>query len=105
LPIPAAVYSVFPSGQIFALGLPDRLPPSSMEVLILAGDQDEVVGTRGAEVLLEWLADYPEELKEYRLVRSTPTLPARHEALKGLSDEATRTFWTPLDNLIEEARK
>jgi hypothetical protein len=105
LPIPAAVYSVFPSGQIFALGLPDRLPPSSMEVLILAGDQDEVVGTRGAEVLLEWLADYPEELKEYRLVRSTATLPARHEALKGLSDEATGTFWTPLDNLIEEARK
>jgi hypothetical protein len=50
------------------------------------------------------LEDYPDELKEYRLIRSTPALPARHEALKGLSDDATTTFWTPLDKLIEEAR-
>jgi hypothetical protein len=104
LPVPEAVYSVFPVGQIFGLGLPDRLPPSSMEVLILAGDQDEVVGTHGAEVLLKWLEDYPDELKEYRLIRSTPTFPARHEALKGLGEKATATFWTPLDELIREAR-
>ena len=104
LPVPEAVYSVFPVGQIDALGLPDRLPPSPMEVLILAGDQDEVVGTHGAEVLLKWLEDYPDELKEYRLIRSTPTFPARHEALKGLGEKATTTFWTPLDELIQEAR-
>jgi hypothetical protein len=73
-------------------------------MLILAGDQDEVVGTHGAEVLLKWLEDYPDELKEYRLIRSTPAVPARHEALKGLSDEATATFWTPLDELIQGAR-
>jgi hypothetical protein len=104
LPVPEAVYSVFPVGQIFGLGLPDRLPPSTVKVLILAGDQDEVVGTHGAEVLLKWLEDYPDELKEYRLIRSTPAVPARHEALKGLSDEATATFWTPLDELIQGAR-
>jgi Mg2+/Co2+ transporter CorC len=73
--------------------------------VILAGDRDEVVGTRGAKDFLAWLKRHPAARKTYRLIRSTAAMTATHEAPKQLTEASTRAFWRPIDVLVAEARR
>jgi dienelactone hydrolase len=100
LPVPAAVYSIFPVEPLALRKLPPF--PRSTRVLVLAGDQDEVVGTAGAQGFLRYLRAHGR--KEYRRIRSTPGLRAHHEAPKETTPLALRTFWAPLDGLVAGAR-
>jgi predicted esterase len=102
LPEPAAVYSIFPTGPIDGVA-PGRMPPGT-DVTILAGDQDEVVGTGGADQLFARLAPHPAAAKRYRLVRSTSGFVASHESPKDTSSHAFRVFWAPLDRLAARAQ-
>jgi dienelactone hydrolase len=102
LPVPRAVYSIFPTGPID--GVPPGRMPAATDVTILAGVEDEVVGTRGAEQLFRRLADHPAGAKHYRLVPSTSTFRASHESPKGASSHAFRVFWAPLDALTARAQ-
>jgi pimeloyl-ACP methyl ester carboxylesterase len=105
LPPPRAVYSIFPVDPISADPLGDRLPgPTRSRVLILVGEDDEVVSDFGAKFFWRWLAPVPAALKEYRVIRTTDALLADHEAPTYVSSPAVRrTFWAPLDRLIAEA--
>jgi acetyl esterase/lipase len=102
LPVPRAVYSIFPTGPI--AGVPPGRMPSTTDVTILAGADDEVVGTLGAEQLFSRLSGHPPGAKHYRLVRSTSSFRASHEAPKDTSSHAFRVFWAPLDILAARAQ-
>lgn len=102
LPVPSAVYSIFPTGPIE--GVPPGRMPSKTDVTILAGDQDEVVGTLGADLLFRRLAAHPAGARHYRLVRSRTAFVASHESPKDPSAHAFRVFWAPLDALSERAQ-
>jgi hypothetical protein len=102
VPVPHSVLSIFPTTRVPAK--PAGEPPSSVEFLLLAGDGDEVVGTAGAEDFLAWLESHHSERRTFRLVRSTDTLTASHEALKETNAASTETFWAPIDELIADAR-
>jgi acetyl esterase/lipase len=102
LPVPRAVYSIFPTGPI--AGVPPGRMPSTTDVTILAGDDDEVVGTLGAEQLFSRLSGHPTGAKHYRLVRSTSSFTASHESPKDTSSHAFRVFWAPLDTLATRAQ-
>jgi dienelactone hydrolase len=100
-PVPESVLSIFPPARV--PGRPAGTPPASVEFVVLAGDQDEVVGTAGADDLRSWLEESGRAV-DYRLVRSTGALTASHEALKETSDASTQTFWAPIDELVAAAR-
>jgi dienelactone hydrolase len=102
VPAPSSVFSIFPTTRV--PGRPAGTPPASVEFVVLAGDQDEVVGTAGADDFRSWLEESGRAV-EYRLVRSTDALTATHEALKETSDASTETFWAPIDELIADARQ
>jgi hypothetical protein len=103
LPVPAAVYGIFPTPPITEVALGPL--PRSARYLVLAGDRDEVVGTAGARVLWRRLARHPAARREYRLVRSRAGLLAFHKAPMETTPLALRTFWQPLDALVEQARR
>lgn len=97
LPVPRAVYSIFPTGPID--GVPTGRMASTTDVTILAGDQDEVVGRSGADQFFRLLAAHPTRSKHFRLVRSKPGFVASHEALKGTDAHVFGVFWAPLEAL------
>jgi predicted esterase len=102
VPVPASVLALFPTARV--PGEPAGSPPASVRFVLLAGDQDEVVGTAGADDLRAWLEENG-HTAEYRFVRSTADLAARHEALKETTEASRDTFWAPLDELIADARE
>jgi pimeloyl-ACP methyl ester carboxylesterase len=106
LPQPRAVYSIFPVDPIVIDPLQNRLPrPPTARVLILVGDHDDVVGDDGAKAFWKWLRPLPASLKEYRVIRTTEHLFADHEAPTAIySAPVRKTFWTPLDRLVDGAR-
>jgi len=103
LPVPVAVYSIFPTGPIPEVPL--RRLPHSLRYVVLAGEDDTVVGTAGPKALWGRLNAVPPQHKEYRLVRSTPSFRAHHEAPKEMTSTATRIFWAPLDELVARSRR
>ena len=80
LPIPRAVFSVFPAGLIYGAVLPAL--PESVRVLIQVGDRDAVAGQAGAQPFWAWLASHPPSRKRLEIVRSRPLLTATHAAPK-----------------------
>jgi acetyl esterase/lipase len=102
LPVPRAVYSIFPTGPI--VGVPPGRMPSTTDVTVLAGADDEVVGTLGAEQLFGRLSGHPPGAKHYRLVRSTSTFQASHESPQDTGTHAFGVFWAPLDALVVKAQ-
>lgn len=102
VPVPKSVLSIFPTTRV--PGKPAGTPPASVKFVMLAGDQDEVVGTAGADDLHSWLESNG-RTADYRLVRSSDALTASHEALKDTSAASTETFWAPIDELIRDARE
>jgi hypothetical protein len=103
LPIPRAVFSVFPAGLIYGAALPAL--PGSSRVLIQVGDRDAVAGSAGAQPFWAWLASHPTSRKHLEIIRSGPSLTATHAAPKLSTPGAQHAFWQPLDLLIAQARR
>jgi predicted esterase len=106
VPAPKAVYSIFPVlPYLIDVGL-NLSTLDHTKALILAGENDDVVGRGGAETLLKLLAGLPPGLKELRVIRKSDAMLADHESPTLVNRPITReTFWKPLDDLVEEARR
>lgn len=102
VPVPRSVLSIFPTTRV--PGRPAGTSPRSVRFVFLAGDRDDVVGTRGVEDFLTWLKGHPAARKTYRLIRSSAALRASHEAPKKTTPAATRAFWAPIDGLVTAVR-
>ena len=103
LPIPRAVFSVFPAGLIYGAALPTL--PGSTPVVIQVGDRDTIAGEAGAQPFWAWLASHPNSRKHLEIIRSGPSLTATHAAPKLSTPGAQHAFWQPLDLLIAKARR
>jgi hypothetical protein len=102
LPVPRAVFSVFPAGLIPGVPLPAL--PGSVRVLIQVGDRDVIAGRAGAQPFWAWLASHPVARKRLEIVRSGPSFTATHAAPKLTTPGARRAFWEPLDLLVAQSR-
>jgi hypothetical protein len=85
----------------FAPGPPKRGLPTSVRVLLMVGDADR---PWSAQAFWHWLGRHPRGQKEYRTVRSTPTLRADHGSPTRSTPAARRAFWIPVDRLVARAR-
>ena len=105
VPAPQAVYSIFPVHPfLIDVGL-DLSTLDHTKALILAGENDDVVGQDGAKKLMELLTGEPAGLKELRVIRKTDAMLADHESPTLVDRPITReTFWKPLDEIVEQAR-
>lgn len=104
LPVPAAVFSVYPGRSLRGVAL--RIPAVSprniaagTRVLALAGAGDRVVGSRVARAIVRTARRARATL---RIVRD-PRVDD-HGAPQRSSAAARRTFWAPLDRLIAATR-
>jgi len=107
VPRAAAVYSIFPIDPIsMDPGLARLGPPPRVPTVLLAADQDQVVGRAGADAFWHWLAPIPATLKTYRLLHSDPKgLWFDHDSPTAVFDPRIRSvFWPPLDRLVADAR-
>ncbi|MEA2232604.1 MAG: hypothetical protein QOD83_2420 [Solirubrobacteraceae bacterium] len=103
LPAPAAVYSIYPGRSL--PGIPLRIPrvsarniPAGTRLVVLAGERDRVVGTRVARQIARTASRARVTLRTVRDdMVDDHGAPERHDAV------ARRTFWSPLDRLIEAA--
>jgi len=101
LPAPAAVFSVYPGRSIGDVEAKLRpADPSGIargtRMLVLAGANDTLVGTRWAREIARTATRADVTL---RIIRD-PAI-ADHGAPSRSSGEARRTFWKPLDRLVE----
>ena len=105
VPAPRAVYSIFPVDPVLVdMGL-DLSAIENTRALLLVGDRDEVVGQDGAREIVKGLTGLPRSLKQLRLIRTTDDVFAIHDSPTFVSDPVVRrTFWVPLDRLVDEAR-
>jgi pimeloyl-ACP methyl ester carboxylesterase len=108
LPAPQAVLSVFPGRGL--RGIPLRLPaadptgvPPSTRLLVLASERDEVVGTGTARNLVARAVRVPRARRTLRLVRDRAA--ADHGAPQRDDAAARRTFWAPLDRLVQRVAR
>jgi acetyl esterase/lipase len=105
VPAPEAVYGIFPVDPVTIDPMLDVAPPAGTRVLLLAGEDDAVVGRAGADELWARARSLPVSSREYRVIRTTDELLADHEAPTYVQSAVVRrTFWTPLDRLIEQVR-
>lgn len=105
LPRPEAVYAIFPVDPVAIDPTLDVAPARGTRVLLLVGEDDAVVGRAGADAIWSELRSLPTSAKELRVVRTNDNLLADHEAPTNVeSDAVRRTFWAPLDRLVEQAR-
>jgi predicted esterase len=103
LPAVGAVDSIFPAEPIPGAALPPL--SRSVRVLIQVGDRDSVAGRGGAEAFWSWLATPPGLSRQLVVVHSSPGFEALHASPKLSTPQARRAFWTPLDGLIDAARR
>ena len=105
VPPPKAVYSVFPVDPILVDVGVDLSTIENTQVLVLAGDRDDVVGREGPREAFAGLTGLPGTLKELRTIVTTDELFADHEAPTLVDDPVVRdTFWNPLDALVQASR-
>jgi acetyl esterase/lipase len=102
LPVPAAVFSVYPGRSL--RGIPLRIPTVSARniragtrVLAYASTKDRVVGTRTARTIVRTATRARTQL---RIIRDPRV--ADHNAPGRASPAVRRTFWAALDRLIVE---
>jgi acetyl esterase/lipase len=105
VPRPKAVYAVFPVDPILVdIGI-DLSTIKDTQVLVLAGDRDDVVGREGPREAFDGLTGLSDTLKKLRTITTTKKLFADHEAPTFVGDPVVRdTFWTPLDALLQKFR-
>jgi hypothetical protein len=105
VPVPDAVFSVFPS-PFGDWSHPINLKPIRHDTTIqfLVGQADTVVGTSGLRLLLLRLerAKFPPGKVHVHVVKSHGTFVADHAAPMGVSPEARKAFWVPADKLLEQ---
>ena len=101
LPPPAAVFSVYPGRKLRHLAIPIPTPnlaaiARGTRVLVFAGQRDTAVGSRPARqiVALAKRAD-----TTLRII--TADAVDEHSAPRSFDGAAQRTFWGPLDALVE----
>jgi hypothetical protein len=105
LPVPDWVMSVFPAPygnqkNIIDLGALRHFT----ELLILVGDQDQVVGTAGAAYLGQRLQQggFPGENIQVEQIMSHGSFTADHFAPMDTSKAAQTAFWAPADRILDE---
>lgn len=103
LPVPDAVFSVFPA-QAGDWSRLINLKPirHDTSLVFLVGQQDTVVGSGGVRFLLLRLekAKFPPGHIHIHSVRSRGTFVANHMAPMGVSPAAQQAFWAPADRLL-----
>ncbi len=101
LPAPAAVFSVYPGRKLRHLAVP--IPTPNLEaiargtrVLVLAGQRDTAVGSKTARQVVALAKQADTTL---RII--TDDAVDEHSAPRSFDGAAQRTFWAPLDALVE----
>ena len=105
LPVPDWIMSVFPAPYGNQKHLIDLSGvPHFTELLILVGDQDQVVGTAGAALLGQRLqrGGFPGENIQVEQVMSHGSFTADHFAPIDTSKAAQTAFWAPADRILDE---
>jgi predicted esterase len=103
LPVPDWVMSVFPAPFGNQKHIVDLASLRHFtELLILVGDQDQVVGTAGAAYLGQRLQQggFPGENIEVEQVASHGAFTADHFAPMSTSPAAKNAFWRPADDVL-----
>ncbi len=107
LPVPAAVYAVYPGRSLG--DFPVRLSgpslsriPRSTRVVALGSPTDQVVGTATARETIAGATRVPASRRTLRLVRDRAV--GDHLAPQRDGARVRRTFWRPLDRLLERLR-
>jgi hypothetical protein len=101
---PRAILAVFPAGAEDPSPDLAQLSPFT-RVLVLSGDQDEVVGPYGAADLLLALKNSGFNLHraKWRVVESSPDFTVNHLSVLQSTPPARKRFWKPADRLIDQA--
>lgn len=102
---PKAILSLMPASSEEAS--PDlRRIAQGTRVHVVVADQDEVVGTRGAQALIDELgaAGFRRRDFSYSVAKTVPGFRATHLSVFETSPAARRAYWAPADRLIEAAR-
>ena len=97
LPVPAAVYGVFP----FFVRRNDPAPlvlPHGTTVELVVGDRDQVVGRRGAAAIARSIAPHPSSLD---VLESGPEMSFGHLSVLQTGAAAQAAFWDPLDRIVD----
>lgn len=109
LPVPRVVFAAYP-GRAFGPDDPAAIPeipgrtiPATTSILALAGEEDDIVGTRWARRIVATATRVPRERRRYRLV--TVDAVDDHQAPAGSGRAARATFWRPFDELVAAARR
>lgn len=108
LPVPSAIFAVYPGRALldFPGGIPARNEGSisaETRLVVLAGANDQVVGTGPAAQIVERASAIPSSRR--RLVRVTDPAVSDHYGPERSTKPARRAFWRPLDRLIRLARQ
>jgi len=104
LPVPDWIMSVFPAPYGNQKHLIDLAGvPHFTEMLILVGDQDQVVGTAGAALLGQRLqrGGFPGENVQIDEVQSHGSFTADHFAPMSALPGAKNAFWRPADDVLD----
>ena len=104
LPVPDWIMSVFPAPYGNQKHLIDLAGvPHFTEMLILVGDQDQVVGTAGAALLGQRLqrGGFPGENVQIDEVQSHGSFTADHFAPMSALPAAKNAFWRPADDVLD----
>jgi predicted esterase len=104
LPVPDWIMSVFPAPYGNQKHLIDLAGvPHFTEMLILVGDQDQVVGTAGAALLGQRLqrGGFPGENIQIDEVQSHGAFTADHFAPMSTTPAAKNAFWRPADDVLD----
>ena len=100
VPVPAAVFSVYPGRKLRHLAVPipavnPSLVAPDTRVLAYAGERDTAVGSGTATRIV---AGVPQAQATLRIVRDDAV--DDHSAPRRFDKAAQRTFWEPLDELV-----
>jgi pimeloyl-ACP methyl ester carboxylesterase len=100
---PRALLAVFPASAEEPSPDLSQVDPFT-RVLVLSGDQDEVVGPYGAADLLLALKNAGFHLRraKWRVVESSPDFTVNHLSVLDSSPAARKRFWRPADRLIAQ---
>jgi hypothetical protein len=102
---PEALLSVFPaSGEDPEENL--ALIPYSTKIVVLVGEQDEVVGDLGAIALMQQLTvpGIPDPNRRVEVVRSNGSFTASHLSVLETTPGARAAFWGRADRLVAAVR-
>jgi dienelactone hydrolase len=102
---PEALLSVFPaSGEDPEANL--ALIPHATKIVVLVGDQDEVVGSLGAIALMDQLTvpGVPDPNRRVEIIHSNGSFTANHLSVLETTPGARAAFWARADRLISTVR-